>query len=576
MKKLPVIFFMCGLFASMFLCADQQTGFVLPPGLLQTSGLNPTFIAQFSLFIAVLLLWTVIWGKLFKRFLRLPVIAGQIFGGILLGPSLLNIAQFSLFSNPLSLIDHATGYVYTVLPSDLFLFFVFLISFAMTVSYLLWVAGHETDLKDIWRIGGTAINAGFLGAIFPVVMNVAVLYFLFGADWPMPQLIGFGLIFAATSVSIPIAMLFSYNKMHLKSSKATLGAAVIDDILAVIFLSVFFLCLQMGMLGTMPGIIMPEHGGSGILESIGYLVIAFLVFVGAGFFIIAPLMRWLQAQHYSHLMVPFANGIMLLYFAFAELFGGLSGITGAYFAGLFHHMADVQHKVKQTIAPFVNAILLPLFLCSIGLQINLRILSGFDWIMVVVIFIIAIVSKLAGCWVATALSNLMGLWGKKERWSGLETYLFGSAMVARGEVDLMIATILYGAHIITLEQYVIAVMVIVLTTVASPVMLAFGFSKLDTLATQEDYTINIGVFNVIGTRPMFDIIMRRIEATGQFKTSVSISEGREIVNIENQQVKIILCPDEGIIFKGNSQNIEHILRIVKNAITEDMGRLAIF
>jgi len=118
-------------------------------------------------------------------------------------------------------------------------------------------------------------------------------------------------------------------------------------------------------------------------------------------------------------------------------------------------MGDTGCKAEKVLSPFVNAILLPLFLGSIGLQIDVSLLGRHEWGVVVLLLIIAICSKLIGCCLATMLS----------RWSWLETYLFGSAMVTRGEVGLVIATILYGSQLILPQQYIIAVVVIVLITI---------------------------------------------------------------------------------------------------------------
>ena len=227
----------------------QNNAFALSPGLLPQAGLDPHFVARFALFVAVLLLWTIFWGKVLKIVVRLPVIAGQIIAGIMLGPSLLYIQRWPIFAKPLELIDHATGHITSIASADLYLFFVVLLSSALTVSYLLWIAGHETDIPDILKIGVTAICAGIFGALIPIGMTVGMLYYGGIAGWSLVQLVGLGLIFSATSVSIPVAMLFAYKKMHLKSSKAALGAAVVDDIFAVILLSLFFVSITSGIFG---------------------------------------------------------------------------------------------------------------------------------------------------------------------------------------------------------------------------------------------------------------------------------------------------------------------------------------
>jgi Kef-type K+ transport system membrane component KefB len=547
---------------------DQLT---IPAGLLVTAGLSPAFVAQFALFLAIILMWTIAWGKVFKKLLGLPVIAGRIIAGILLGPSLLNIADFSFFAQPLLLLDRITGQLYSLASYDVMLFVVLLISSALTVSYLLWIAGHETDLQDIFSIGPVAVSAGIFGAVLPIIMIAAPLYYGFGSEWSAVQAIGMGLIFAATSVSIPVAMLFAYNKMHLKSSKAALGAAVADDIFAVVLLSVFSLSVQAGLLGTVDGVLLQGHGSS-LFAALIFIVIAFMVMGVAGYYCVAPFIEWLKRSHLSHLITPAASGIMLIYFAFAEIIGGLAGITGAYFAGLFHRMGDHRHGAEKVISPFVNAFLLPLFLGSIGLQLDVRLLSGYDWLLVILLLAIAIISKLLGCWLATALSNRFAH-KDSYRWTALDTYLFGSSMVARGEVGLVVTTILFGSGIILPSHYVIAIVVIILSTIATPIMLAQGFERLALRAKDEVFSLNIGLFSFIGTTQMFHIIMGCLEKSGMHFTVVQISDGSTVASLEGSQVKIVLNADDGILFEGDKDKIESIVRLVKESIVDDLAGL---
>jgi len=548
----------------------------IPQGVLVGSGLNAEFIARFALFIAVLLLWTVGVAKLFKRIFYVPIIAGQIVAGILLGPSVINIASIGYFAEPLQLMDRITGKLYALASSDLFLFFVLLLSSSFTVGYLLWIAGHETNVKDLLKLGFSASSAGILGALVPIGMTILVAFFL-GPDYTMLSSTGLGIIFAATSISIPVAMLFSQNKMHLRSSKAMLGAAVIDDIFAILLLSLFFIAVDMGVFGEPVGLITGGHH-VGLMKSLIYLMLAFVVILGAGYYAIRPLILWLHQRKLSHLVSPLAHGIMFLYFALAELLGGLAGITGAYFAGLFHRMGDTRHHAEKTISPFVNAVLLPLFLCSIGLQVDIKLLNGSQWIIVGILLFVAIISKLIGCLMATRLSNWIYQRGTtKNGWSLLETYIFGASMVARGEVGLVVSTVLNAARIISPEQYVIAVIVIVLTTIASPIMLSIGFSYEESRRVVEfaPVSLNLGLFDVIGTKHLFNIILGRIESLMGLKTTVHLSEGRRIVTIRDYDVKIILCPDVGILFEGNKDNVNTIMSMVRDAVQKELDRCVV-
>lgn len=540
----------------------------IPSGLLVSAGISPAFVAKFSLFTGLLLMWTIAVGKVLKRFFGLPVIAGRIVAGILLGPSLINISSFSLFSQPIELYDQVTRQIYLLSCADMMLFIILLISAALTVSYLLWVAGHETDVKDIISIGPVAVMAGILGALLPIAMIGGFLHYFLGGEWDAVRSIGMGLIFAATSVSIPIAMLVSYNKMHLRSSKAALGAAVVDDIFAVILLALFSLGLQSGLFGSFEGGLLQTHTPS-IMSSLFFMIVGFVVMGVFGYFIMRPLMEQLKKGPASDLIAPVAQIFMLFYFAFSEMVGGLAGITGAYFAGLFHRMGDHHHTAFKVITPFVDAFLLPLFLGSIGLQLNMSLLGLADWVLVIILLLIAIISKLAGCWLATTLHNMVS---KKSQhtWTGIETYLFGSSMVARGEVGLVVSTILFGSGIISAQQYVIAVVVIVLTTVATPIMLAQGFMKLSATAVADTFSLNVGLFPTIGATHMFDIICDSLEESGLYHTTVEMSEGGKIVNIEGENVEIILNPNEGIFFKGDKHNSMRIITFIREGVKRDL------
>jgi Kef-type K+ transport system membrane component KefB len=540
----------------------------IPAGVLTASGIPASFVAHFALFIAFVLLWTLLSGVVFKQLFRLPIIAGQILGGILLGPSLLNIRSYAIFSQPLTMVDAATNIVYTLPSFDLFVFTLILISSTLTVSYLLWIAGHETDVRDLVNVGFTATTAGILGALVPIAMTVLA---VIGFGYTVVQAIGMGLIFAATSVSIPVAMLVSQKKMHLKSSKATLGAAIIDDVFAVILLSLFFIFFQQEV-----GAASAHHAAS-IWTSLSYMMGAGIGIFLTGHYIVPRVLAWLETHHYAYLIASLASGMMLLYFAFAELIGGLAGITGAYFIGLFHKKGDAEHRAEHAITPYVNSFLLPLFLASIGLQLDMSILTLSQWGIVLLLLVVAIVSKLIGCWAATAMSNKFT--SQHDQWGSLETYLFGASMVARGEVGLVVSTILRGASWITAEQYTIAVMVIVLTTIATPILLAIGFAIQESEpevreAQAARMSKNIGYFNQIGTEQMFDIMVGVLEHSKTYKTSVYLSEGCRIVTIEGDQVKIVMNPDEGITVEGNPELIHAIIAKVQEAIKGDMGRLS--
>ena len=146
-------------------------------------------------------------------------------------------------------------------------------------------------------------------------------------------------------------------------------------------------------------------------------------------------------------------------------------------------------------------------------------------------------------------------------------------MVARGEVGLVVTTILFGAGILFPSHYVIAIVVIVLSTIATPIMLVQGFDRLALIAKDKVFTLNIGRFSFIGTTQMFHIIVGLLEKTGMYRTIVQMSDGSTIVSLEGANVKIVLNSDEGILFEGDQDKIESIVQLVKERIADDLTGL---
>jgi len=546
----------------------------IPINILADGGINATFVAKFALFIAIMLFGTIATGKILKSLFRLPAVAGQIIGGIFLGPSLLNITKLSYFTSPLEFINKSAQHIYTIASADIFFFFILLISSGLTVAYLLWLAGHETDVQDMAKVGMVSVLAGFLGAIVPIGMTTATIYYLFGKSYSLASAIGLGVVFAATSVSIPITMLISQKKMHLRSSKATMGAAIVDDILAVILFSLFVVLLQSGLFGNVHCTQSFGHCST-IQGSLGRMLLSFIIMFVTGYFLIKPINIWLKKAKLTHLLPSFAALMMLGYFCIAELVGGLAGITGAYFAGLFHRMGDHNHSAERAISPYVNTFLLPLFLGSVGMQVDITVLDPKDFVIVLILLFVAIISKLLGCQLTSMTSNMIG---RSKKWSLLETYIFGSSMVARGEVGLVIATILNGTNLITPQQYVICVAVIVLTTIASPIMLALGFSQMEKerkekhMPKKEIYSIKIGPFKYLPVRLIFNAMVSILEKTEKVNSIVQLDEGKKVLTLTDN-VKIFFKPDQGIILEGNKDKIHDILNNFDENINKDIKQI---
>lgn len=532
-------------FSGRLLMADQQT-VVIPAGVMSAAALNTAFLAKTALCFAVILLGTMLAGIILQRLFRLPTIAGQIIGGIILGPSVINIASHSLFNGPCHIAGQALTYQF--ISSDLILFFIGMISSLITVPCLLWMAGHETDVDQLKQVGLVAVLAGVLGALVPIIFTLLA---LMPTGAGMVQLIAMGLIFSATSVSIPVAMLISYKKMQTRSARATLGAAVVDDIVAVLLLSVFF-------------IVCPAHTAmhhqTSLFSALGFMAFGSLVMMALGMVVMPRIVAWFKRADLG-LLAPLAQVAMLSFFALSEMLAGLAGITGAYFAGLFFRKNDLQHRAYEVIAPFVQGLLLPLFLGSIGLSLNLGILALHDWLLVLLLTGVAILSKLAACFITTFIANRLAA-NADERWSSLETYIFGSSMVARGEVGLVVASLLAGAGIISAQWYNVAVVVIVLTTIATPLLLALGFDR-EKRKAQYEYVLSLGG---IMQDDDIDFVFNRLASYG-LKAQLHKANGVTRIMVIDPQIAIEIQKDRASIL-GDDAAVKNLLPVLDKTVQE--------
>lgn len=236
----------------------------------------------------LILLTTVLLGQLFARF-NMPAVIGQLLSGILLGPAILNWIHpneiISLFSE-------------------------------FGVILLMFLAGLESDLDLLKKYFKLSFTVASVGVILPVIFMGLASYF-FGMR-PLEALF-IGIVFAATSVSISVVVLQEANQLHTRAGTAILGAAVVDDILAVVVLSLFTTFSH-------------EGGKSGltnnfflnILIEIVYFVVVWIIFK-----FIAPYFMKVSEKISVDYSVVIGSLVLALTMAWAADFVGLSAVVGA-------------------------------------------------------------------------------------------------------------------------------------------------------------------------------------------------------------------------------------------------------
>jgi Kef-type K+ transport system membrane component KefB len=361
-------------------------------------------------------------GEVFIR-LRMPAIVGELLAGVLLGNYVLGI---------ISTENHV------------------LMSFAeIGVIFLLFHVGLEIRVKDLFAVGRTAVFVGLLGVIFPLILGFLTV-FVIGYDFVESLFISTAIL--ATSVGISVKVLQDMGLIKHKVAYIVLGAAVLDDILALIVLAI------------VKGLARQEFHA----VEFSLLVVESLAFVGFltwwGPKVAKRTRKWVEKLNIPE--GPFVLSVILC-LGLAELADviGLAAIIGSFMAGIvIDEMAgvyDLENKVK-----YVNEFLLPFFFVMMGAHLDPRTFAQPRLLfLVLLISAVAALSKMIGAGLAT--------W--KEDWrTRIQT---GVCMVPRGEVGIIVALIGLSLHSITQEIYAVVLGMSLITTIITPPLIVAAFRK---------------------------------------------------------------------------------------------------
>jgi len=370
-----------------------------------------------------------------------PAVLGELLVGILLGPTALNILGWPVFSAAYlpETIRHLAE---------------------IGVLLLMFLAGMDLHITDLLNSSKVAGLAGSLGVIFPLILGAGV-GLLFGMD--LSGAIFAGLILSATSVSISAQTLMELKVLRSKMGVGLLGAAVFDDILVILGLSIFSALTQ---------------PGSG-----GWLQVVWVVIRMALYLAMATLLGWGLFPRLSRMVsrLPISQGlvslalVILFFFGWsAEALGQMAAITGAFFAGLWLGHTAEKERIRSGISSIAYALFVPVFFIQLGLTVDARSLLGKSGLLLLVMLLVAIAGKVAGA-------------GLGARWGGLttqEALQLGVGMISRGEVGLIVASIGLSQGLINAEVFTAVMGVVVFTTLLTPPMLRTMFSQTKPLPKQ--------------------------------------------------------------------------------------------
>lgn len=385
---------------------------------------------RFLFDIAIILLSTKVFGLIAQKF-KMPQVVGALFAGVILGPAVLNIL-------------HETEFIHQMAE--------------LGVIVLMFTAGLEADVNELKKTGKAATIIAILGVLVPLLGGFLVSY-IFSEGMgtvdtnALLQDIFVGVILTATSVSITVQTLKELGSLNSRAGNTILGAALIDDILGIIILT----------------IITSLADTSVNIYLVFIKIILFFVFAIL-FAIIFKKVFKIWADKYDGDVRRFAiiSFVICLLLSFiAEEVFGVADITGAFIAGLIISNNKKSEYIDSRFETLSYMLLSPIFFASIGIRVEITGMNLDTIIFTVILLIIAILTKIIGC----------ALGAKLCKYSIHESVQIGAGMVSRGEVALIVANKGIAVSLINTSFLTPIVIVVVITTVITPILLEIAFSR---------------------------------------------------------------------------------------------------
>lgn len=433
-------------------------------------------VLGFILALAIIMISTKLCGLLFRKF-NLPQVLGYIVAGIFMGPAVFGFAGFSLIGfqeqvdnvSSLVILDEFTFTLaggndkYTIL--DVFS--------KIGVILIMFGAGLDTDLKELKRTGVTSTLVACAGVAVPLVLGLLISLPFLGSGLVDGEEVQFtsiiqgvfvGAILTATSVAITVSVLKELGKINTRIGTILVSAAIIDDVIGMIVLSV------VTGLGTAEGNaalsgfdwFKAQWWGTSIM-----IVAFFAVAIGVGIGL-HYLFSWMDKKWPStHRLALFSLAVCFIYAFLAEEIFGVADITGAYIAGVMLSTVNrMAHYTNKKIDVNNYMIFGPVFFASIGINMDFNGLSGWLILFAALFVAVGLLGKIIGCGFVIKV--------KKGTWR--EAAITGIGMMARGEVALIVTQKGMDAGIIPESFMIMTVMLILFSSVLTPILLKVMFS----------------------------------------------------------------------------------------------------
>lgn len=396
---------------------------------------------------AIILIATKLFG-MGARKLGLPQVVGMIVAGLLIGPALVGRMGIGFPG-----LIHPTEIEMDVLNSFS----------QIGVIFILFSSGLETDIRELKSVGAAASAIAVAGVVLPVVFGaMGALLFMGGLSeaantGKLMNALFVGAILAATSVGITVETLRELGKLNTRIGTTILGAAIIDDVLGIIVLS----------------IITSVSGGGSVFLTL-LKVAGFLVCSVVAGYLLRKLFRVLIANYpHKRRTSIFAFAMCFLYAYFAEEVFGVAAITGAYMAGLMLSGLDDTTFVDRKVIVSGYMIFTPIFFAYIGISADFGNFTMTGLVFALVFVAIGILAKIIGC----------SLTARSFRYDAKNSLSIGYGMIARGEVALAVyasgQSLIYykNGTLAGIDPLVATIFLIVISSVLCPILLKLSFKN---------------------------------------------------------------------------------------------------
>ncbi len=406
-------------------------------------------VKQLVFQLAVILLAAKLGGEVADRFFKVPPVLGELVAGIIIGPFALGGLHIGGLG-PLFEVPHSQPGAASLVPVSPELYSLSQIA----AIILLFAAGLETDIRQFLRYAGPATVVAIGGIVFPFIFGAfATVFFGFAKSFMDPTALFMGAIMTATSVGITARILSEMHKLDTPEGVTILGAAVVDDVLGILVLTIVV------------GIVATGTVSLGQVAIVGVKAIGFWIgMTGLGILLSGIISRVFLSFRVGGAALGLTLALAFFASGLAESFG-LAMIIGAYSIGLALSPTEAAHKLQEPLAAVAQA-LVPIFFVVMGMLVNIPAM-GAALVFGVVLSVLAIIGKVLGCGIP-ALGfgfNKQGAWR------------IGIGMLPRGEVALIIAGIGLSRGIIQADIFGVAIMMTVVTTLLATILLVPAFEK---------------------------------------------------------------------------------------------------